>query len=398
MELADKYMAESYVQHNPNVPTGRAAFVEFFSRDARPVPIEPRDQGAAGRDLADGDYVVLSFAREYADPEGAGEEVHDHLVRHVPPRERQDRRALGPGAQAPRAVTGLVGFARAALLPAVLAAPFGTALAIDLQPLWDFSKPEVSEQRFRAALATASGDDALILQTQIARTYGLRGDFVRAREILREIEAQPASASAEVRTRHALEYGRTWVSATHPPELLTPAARAQARAAFMRAVELSRAARLDGLTVDALHMLAFVETDLEAQLKWNEDALDLVEASAQPAAKAWEASLRNNAGYTLHQLGRDREALVQFERAVELRERGTDGVATRTAWWMVASTLRSLGRANEALEIQLRLERENDAAGTPDPEVFEELEYLFLARGDAVHAARYAQRRKALAP
>lgn len=295
-------------------------------------------------------------------------------------------------------MTGLGDVGRATVLVGVLAMPFGAVGAVDLQPLWDFSRPDVSEQRMRAALATASGDDALILKTQIARTYGLRGDFVRAREILREIEAQPASASAEVRVRHALEYGRTWVSATHPPELLTPAARAQARAAFLRAVELSRAARLDGLTIDALHMLAFVETEPEAQLKWNEDALDLVEASTQPAAKAWEASLRNNTGYALHQLGRDREALEQFERAVELRERGTDGVATRSAWWMVAWTLRSLGRAKDALEIQLRLERENDAAGTPDPEVFEELEYLFLARGDAARAAQYAQRRKALAP
>ena len=26
MEFADKYMAESYIQHNPNVPTGRAFF------------------------------------------------------------------------------------------------------------------------------------------------------------------------------------------------------------------------------------------------------------------------------------------------------------------------------------------------------------------------------------
>src|SRR5215831_10523152 len=36
MELAEKYMAESYIQHNPNVPTGRAAFVEFFARFKKP--------------------------------------------------------------------------------------------------------------------------------------------------------------------------------------------------------------------------------------------------------------------------------------------------------------------------------------------------------------------------
>ena len=71
-----------------------------------------------------------------------------------------------------------------------------SAMAIDLAPLWDFSKPELSEQRLRAALATANGDDALILQTQIARTYGLRRDFARAREILGSFDPQIETAVA----------------------------------------------------------------------------------------------------------------------------------------------------------------------------------------------------------
>lgn len=36
-------------------------------------------------------------------------------------------------------------------------------MALDVTSLWDHSKPELSEQRFRDALATASGDDALVL-------------------------------------------------------------------------------------------------------------------------------------------------------------------------------------------------------------------------------------------
>ena len=32
MELADKYLSDEYVQHNPNVQSGRAAFVDFFSK------------------------------------------------------------------------------------------------------------------------------------------------------------------------------------------------------------------------------------------------------------------------------------------------------------------------------------------------------------------------------
>lgn len=68
MELADKYMAESYIQHNPNVPTGRRAFVEFFSRVASPKPVEPRIKAPLVAMVADGDYVVLAFAREAPDP------------------------------------------------------------------------------------------------------------------------------------------------------------------------------------------------------------------------------------------------------------------------------------------------------------------------------------------
>ncbi len=71
MELAPKYMAESYIQHNPNVPTGRAAFVDFFSKFTKATPIEPKVKAPLVSIVADGDLVVLSFAREVADPKDA---------------------------------------------------------------------------------------------------------------------------------------------------------------------------------------------------------------------------------------------------------------------------------------------------------------------------------------
>ena len=284
--------------------------------------------------------------------------------------------------------------AAAAFIALVTASP--SLMAIDLAPLWNFSDPAASEQRFRAALASARGDDVLILQTQIARTYGLRGNFARAREILDGIEPALHSAGAEVRVRHALELGRSWASATHPDASQTPDAKARARAAYQRAFELAQAAQLDGLAIDALHMLAFVDTASADQLKWGQRALALVETSPQPAAKAWEASLRNNVGLALHQLGRFDEALAQFQRALVLRERGTDAEATRIAHWMVAWTLRALGRADDALAIQLQLERECDAARAPDRYVYEELALLYRARGDADRARSYADKRGAL--
>jgi len=68
MEFAEKYMAESYIQHNPNVPTGRAAFVDFFSRIAKPKAIESKVKAPLIGIVAEGDLVILAFAREGSDP------------------------------------------------------------------------------------------------------------------------------------------------------------------------------------------------------------------------------------------------------------------------------------------------------------------------------------------
>lgn len=68
LELAEKYMTESYIQHNPNVPTGRAAFVEFFSRFMKPQAIQAKVGAPLVAIVAEGDLVVLSFVRPAADP------------------------------------------------------------------------------------------------------------------------------------------------------------------------------------------------------------------------------------------------------------------------------------------------------------------------------------------
>src|SRR3954467_12583520 len=68
MDLADKYMAETYIQHNPNVATGRAAFVDFFSKLSPPKTIGAQVKAPLVAIVAEGDTVVLSFLREGPDP------------------------------------------------------------------------------------------------------------------------------------------------------------------------------------------------------------------------------------------------------------------------------------------------------------------------------------------
>jgi tetratricopeptide (TPR) repeat protein len=270
-----------------------------------------------------------------------------------------------------------------------------TTMAIDLNPLWDFSKPALSEERFRAALVTATGDDALILKTQIARTHGLRRDFVRARQVLAEVQPAIAQAGAEAQARYWLELGRSWASATHEPAELTPEAKAQARDAYDRALAIAKVAGLDGLAIDTVHMYAFIDTAPADGIKWADEGLAIARASTQPAAKNWEASLRQNRGYALMQLKRYDEALADFKLSLAAREQQGRPGGIRIAHWFIAKTLRLQGRFDEAREIQLRLEREWDAAGEPDPYVFEELEAIYTAQGHAERAAHYAARLKA---
>lgn len=263
-------------------------------------------------------------------------------------------------------------------------------MSVELSALWDHSNPELSEQRFRAALETADEEEALILQTQIARTFGIRKEFAEAQRILKTIEPNFHGACAEARARYSLEMGRTLSSTTHPPESQTEAVKEQARSCYMQAFEIAKTEGLDDLSIDALHMMAMVDSAPEDQLKWGLAALDVLEASSQPAAKKWEGSLRNNVGYALHLLGRYEEALSQFKLALSARELAGNIRTIRIAHWMIAWTLRALGRIDEALEMQLRLEKEWEESGEPDPYVFEELEHLFRMQNDDERADFYA--------
>lgn len=69
VELAEKVMAPTYIQHNPNVPTGRAAFVEFFSRIRKPEPLQAGWKNKPTLMFASGPYVFLIVKRAEKDPD-----------------------------------------------------------------------------------------------------------------------------------------------------------------------------------------------------------------------------------------------------------------------------------------------------------------------------------------
>jgi predicted SnoaL-like aldol condensation-catalyzing enzyme len=70
VELAEKYLTESYIQHNPNVPTGRAGFIAYFAKAAQPKAIEPGVQAHLVAITAEGDKVIISVAAKVIGDDG----------------------------------------------------------------------------------------------------------------------------------------------------------------------------------------------------------------------------------------------------------------------------------------------------------------------------------------
>ena len=254
---------------------------------------------------------------------------------------------------------------------------------LDLEAFWEFSDPARSEERFRAALTSARGDERLELLTQIARTYSLRQRFAEAHELLDEVEGALASAGPRPRIRCLLERGRTHNSAGEKDK---------ARLLFVEAWDQARAAGEAGLAVDAAHMIAITFGGTADAVEWNRRGLELAQPSPDSKARALIPAMLNNSAWDLHEMGRFTEALPLFEEALVEWTARAQPEQTRIAKWSVARCLRSLGRLDEALHLQRELEQEHAAAGTSDGYVFEEIAELLDSLGEPTEARAYFAR------
>jgi tetratricopeptide (TPR) repeat protein len=245
---------------------------------------------------------------------------------------------------------------------------------IDPKPLWDFDDPAASESRFLAAAEGAPEPAASAWMTQAARAMGLQEQFDLAHAVLdglavpgvAVVTGQADPETVELAVRLDLERGRLHRAAGDAERALP---------LFEKAAERAADAGLDELQVDALHMAALAAAPAE-QLARNEAALAAARSSADPAARDWDASILNNIGMVHADAGDFASALAGFEEAVAARERIGDPARTRVARWMIAWSLRNLGRHEEALAMQQALKAEHAAAGTSDPYVDEELSLL----------------------
>ena len=256
--------------------------------------------------------------------------------------------------------------------------------AIDIESFWEYGDPAASEVRFRAALAQAQATpgERLELMTQIARTHSLRRQFDGAHAVLDEVEHQLGSAGPAPRARYFLERGRTFNSAGD---------KARAAALFREAWNAAAAARLEGLAVDAAHMLAIVEPPASAA-QWTKQGVELARPSTDAKARGLLPALLNNHAWNLYDEGRYEEALVIFREAETAWHTTGRQPQGRIATWSVARVLRALKRHDEALQLQTGLEREWQAAGGADGYVFEEIAENLEALGRAVEATAFFRR------
>lgn len=69
-ELADRWMTERYIQHNPFIASGRQTIIDFFTKVVKQVPKPIPDKIAMPvvAVTAEGDYVTVALVRELRDP------------------------------------------------------------------------------------------------------------------------------------------------------------------------------------------------------------------------------------------------------------------------------------------------------------------------------------------
>ena len=72
LDKAATYLTEDYIQHNPNIADGRAAFVAYFAKFSKPTPVQPQIGMPLVNIIAEGSYVTLVFVQTLPDKTNPG--------------------------------------------------------------------------------------------------------------------------------------------------------------------------------------------------------------------------------------------------------------------------------------------------------------------------------------
>ncbi|WP_421280639.1 hypothetical protein [Aeromonas taiwanensis] len=255
----------------------------------------------------------------------------------------------------------------------------------DFMALWDYQDPAASALRFQQLLAEADNQDLqyeLELLTQIARTHSLRRQFAQAHRLLDEIEPRLTEATPRAHLRALLERGRTFNSAGD---------KARARALFEQAWQHGLKHEERYLAIDAAHMVA-IAAPLEEQSHWHQLAMDLAERSQDKRVRGWLATLYNNQGWTLFELGRLDDAIVCQQKCLTWHEQHNNRAKAFIARWSLARLCRAKAQHEQAMADLKQLQADMNAARAPeDGYVFEELGENALALDDPAAPEYFAR-------
>jgi len=261
-----------------------------------------------------------------------------------------------------------------------------TAWAADIDALWDYEQPVVSEKRFRELDERAGREQDAALQaearTQIARALGLQGRVAEGNQVLDALQPTLGELPPVISVRYLLERGRLIGSGGDPKKSWRW---------YRNALLLAQRNGLDFHAVDAMQMLANGETG-KAALDWNLKAIALAERSTQPHAGDWLGSLYNNLGWVYRDQRDLPKALEYLRKAQAWQETHGGGKRLLIARWSVAKLLRESGEHEKALTVQLDLERAWNKLGEEDGYVYEEIAENQYALGRVDVARSYFRR------
>jgi len=100
IEAIDKYLTERYIQHNPNMSSGRDGLKKMIGM-MKPKPIREKIAAKVVAVVAEGDFVVVSTVQELPDPKNPGKTyptTHFDMwrIKDGKADEHWDEAALGP--------------------------------------------------------------------------------------------------------------------------------------------------------------------------------------------------------------------------------------------------------------------------------------------------------------
>jgi len=243
----------------------------------------------------------------------------------------------------------------------------------DFDRLWDYDHPDATEKKFRALLPAAERaanfSYELQLLTQIARCQGLQGKFDECQATLDSVERRLTDDFSVARIRYLLERGRAFNSADHPDKAMP---------FFVKAWEKAKDAGEDGYAIDAAHMVAIAEPNLERQIEWNRRALALAERSSKQ--QDWIPTILNNLGESYRASGKYSEALDCFQRQAQWsrdRHEEVDIYTTKD----IARMNRMLGHPDVALKLIEPVAKDLKSHGKPDGYISAEYGQCLYAMG-----------------